>query len=82
MLHIKVVGTGCPTCQRLERMCREVTEENQFNATIEKVTDLNRFADLGIFMTPGLIINDEVVSSGKMPDRNTLKNWIEKRSSP
>ncbi|TFH00177.1 MAG: thioredoxin family protein [Calditrichales bacterium] len=77
MLQIKVVGSGCPTCQKLEAMCREVVAEKHIEAQIEKITDMNTFADLGIFMTPGLILNNRVVSSGKLPLKSTLVHWIE-----
>lgn len=76
MLNIKVVGSGCPNCQRLEQLCQEVISENEVSATIEKVTDFNKFADLGILMTPGLLLNDKVLSSGKIPTKETLQNWI------
>ena len=78
MLKIKVVGTGCPTCQKLEQMCREVITENNIEAEIEKITDINTFADLGIFMTPGLLLNDQLVSSGKLPTKSTLEQWVKK----
>jgi len=76
MLNIKVVGSGCPSCQKLELMCKEVVTENHIAAEIEKITDLNRFADYGIFMTPGLLLNNKVVSSGKLPTKSTLTHWI------
>ncbi len=77
MLNIKVVGSGCVNCQKLEALCREVVAENQIEAEIEKVTDFNKFAELGIYMTPGLIINDKIVSSGKLPTKATLAHWLE-----
>lgn len=76
MLNIKVVGGGCANCQKLADMCQEVITENNIEAEIEKVTDLNRFAELGIMMTPGLIINDKVLSSGKVPSKDSIKQWI------
>ena len=76
MLQIKVVGPGCMNCDRLEAMCREVVKEDGLEATIIKVTDIKTFADLGIFMTPGLIINDQVISSGKLPGKALLRQWI------
>jgi len=76
MLNIKVVGSGCPTCQKLELMCKEVVTENHITAEIEKITDLNQFADYGIFLTPGLLLNNKVVSSGKLPTKSTLTHWI------
>jgi len=76
MLNIKVVGSGCPNCQRLEALCREVVAEQNIEVEIEKVTDFNRFADLGIMMTPGLLLNNKVVNSGKIPTKSTLEHWI------
>ncbi len=78
MMNVKVVGSGCPNCQKLESLCRDVIEEEGLNADLEKVTDLNRFAELGVFMTPGLIVNDKVMSSGKIPVKSTLKKWLTK----
>jgi len=63
-------------CEKLVAMCNEVITENSIVAKIEKVTDINQFADLGIFMTPGLLINNKVVSSGKIPVKSTLAHWI------
>jgi small redox-active disulfide protein 2 len=76
MLNIKVVGSGCANCDRLETLCREVVDETNIEAEIEKITDINQFADLGILMTPGLILNDKVYSSGKVPDKATLTLWL------
>jgi small redox-active disulfide protein 2 len=76
MINIKVVGSGCPNCQKLAEMCHQVIEENNIQAEIEKVTDVNKFADMGIFMTPGLLLNNKVISSGKIPTKTTLTHWI------
>ncbi|MBN2426050.1 MAG: thioredoxin family protein [Calditrichaceae bacterium] len=76
MLNIKVVGGGCKNCQKLEALCREVIDENNIVAEIEKITDVNKFADYGIMMTPGLLINNKVVSSGKIPVKSMLMHWI------
>jgi small redox-active disulfide protein 2 len=76
MLEIKVIGPGCMNCNRLEEMCREIVTENSLQANITKVTDIAKFAELGIFMTPGLIINNKVISSGKLPGRTLLTQWI------
>ena len=76
MINIKVVGSGCPNCNKLEALCKEVVAEEGIEARIEKITDFNKFAELGIFITPGLLINDKVVSSGKIPTKSTLVNWI------
>jgi small redox-active disulfide protein 2 len=76
MLYIQVVGSGCNNCLKLESMCREAVAEERIEATIEKVTDLNRFQELGIWMTPGLLINGQVVSSGRLPAKSAIIDWI------
>ena len=76
MLSIKVVGSGCANCEKLEQLCRDVVNDNNIEAEIEKITDVNTFADLGIFLTPGLLLNNKIVSSGKIPTKWTLENWI------
>ncbi|HKJ69524.1 MAG TPA: thioredoxin family protein [bacterium] len=81
MLSIKVVGSGCPNCQKLESLCKEVVEEGNMDARIEKVTDMNKFADLGVFLTPGLIIDGEVKSSGSIPRESVLLEWLQDPST-
>jgi small redox-active disulfide protein 2 len=81
MLNIKVVGSGCANCNKLEQLCRDVVQDNDIEAEIEKITDVNTFADLGILMTPGLILNNKVVSSGKVPTKWTLENWIKEAAN-
>jgi small redox-active disulfide protein 2 len=80
MLNIKVVGSGCANCEKLEQLCRDVVNDNNIDAEIEKITDVNTFADLGILLTPGLLLNNKVVSSGKIPTKWTLENWIKEAS--
>ena len=76
MINIKVVGPGCANCQKLEELCKSAVKELALDASIEKVTDIKQFADLGILMTPGLIINGKVKLSGKLPTKATLVHWI------
>ena len=54
MLNIKVVGPGCMNCEKLATMCEWAVTENNIQAEIEKITDISKFADLGIMMTPVL----------------------------
>ncbi|MBK6912590.1 MAG: thioredoxin family protein [Ignavibacteriales bacterium] len=74
---IKVYGSGCANCKRLEAMCTEVIQENNFDASIEKVTDLQEIMKTGILSTPGLEINGKMISSGKLPTKSTLIHWIQ-----
>ena len=76
MIRIQVVGPGCANCQRLAALCKEVVADSDVAAEIEKVTDFTRFADLGIMLTPGLVIDGVVKSAGKIPVKSTLSHWI------
>ncbi|HAN18577.1 MAG: glutaredoxin [Bacteroidetes bacterium GWC2_33_15] len=78
MLDIKVLGTGCPNCIRLENLCKEIVSERNWEAKIEKITDFNEFGNYGVMMTPGLVINGKVLSQGKIPVKSTLEHWLEK----
>lgn len=76
MIEIKVLGPGCPNCIKLEALCHEVIAELGIEANIEKITDVNRFSDFGVWLTPGVIINGIVKLQGKMPTKPTLMGWV------
>lgn len=76
MISILVLGPGCYNCQKLEAMCNEIVKEKNIDAAVAKVTDLEQIHALGVMMTPGLVINGKVISSGRMPTRATLEQWI------
>lgn len=76
MVEIKVLGTGCPNCHKLESMCHEVVNDLGIDAQIESITDMDKFMDYGVLLTPALVINGEVKVQGKLPLRPTLVNWI------
>lgn len=77
MIDIKVLGPGCRNCELLEQIVRNVCAELNISANIEKITDRNKFLDYGVMMTPGLVINGKLVSSGKIPTKSTVAHWIE-----
>jgi len=74
---IKVYGSGCANCKKLEQMCYNVLQELQIDASVEKVTDLQEIMKSGILSTPGLEINGKMISSGKLPTKSTLVHWIQ-----
>jgi small redox-active disulfide protein 2 len=76
MVNIKILGSGCPSCERLTGLCREIIKENNIEARIEKVTDIKKFLEYGLLMTPGLVINEQLISSGKIPLKSVLVNVI------
>jgi len=73
-LNIKIVGTGCSKCKKLEETVREVVQELDIEAQIEKISDIKEIAKTGIYLTPGLIIDGKVKLSGKVPSKEeTIK---------
>ena len=74
---IKVYGSGCANCNKLEQMCIDALQELNINATVEKVNDLQEIMKTGILSTPGLEINGKMISSGKLPTKSTLVHWIQ-----
>ncbi|MGB9702803.1 MAG: thioredoxin family protein [Candidatus Kapaibacteriota bacterium] len=73
-MNIKVLGTGCSKCISLERKLNELVKEHNLDVEIEKVSQLEEIMKYGIMMTPGLVINEKVVSFGSVPkDKQILK---------
>lgn len=78
MTSVKILGTGCKKCQNLEAKVRDLVAQNDIEATIEKVTDINDMMNYGIMMTPGLVINEEVKSAGIIPKDDQIIEWLRK----
>jgi small redox-active disulfide protein 2 len=79
MLTIKIVGSGCKNCENLYQLCMNVAAENNLDADIQKITDTEKFAELGVWMTPALMVNGQILSQGKIPTKSTLLHWLEKQ---
>lgn len=75
-VSIKVLGTGCPNCRKVEAIAREVTAELGVEARVEKVTDIRAIMGYGIMSTPGLVVEDRVVSAGRIPSKAEVTTWI------
>ena len=76
MLTIKVLGSGCANCKRLEQMTRKVVDQLAIEAEVLKVTDPTKYADYGVMATPGLVINEKTVSSGRIPSMAELTSFV------
>ena len=71
-MEIKVLGSGCPSCMRLENNVKLALEKSEINANVIKVTDIAKIMEYGIMSTPALVIDEEVVSYGKVNDVNEI----------
>jgi small redox-active disulfide protein 2 len=81
-LSIKILGPGCPSCDRLEQTVMEVLMELSLPAEVEHVRDMKEITALGVFGTPALLINDEVKAVGQVPVKEALKQWLVKNRPP
>lgn len=72
-MKIQILGIGCARCQELEKRVRDTLAEMNIAADIEHVKDLKLFASMGVFMTPGLVVDGKVVSQGKVPSKDELR---------
>ena len=75
-MTVKILGTGCAKCKRLEEKVRTVIIVNSINGEVEKVTDLDEIMKFNIMRTPGLVINDKLVSSGVIPKDEDILKWL------
>ena len=76
MISVKVLGTGCPKCKRLEQLAYDAAAEADLDVNIEKVTDIEAITSYPILGTPGLVVNEKVVSSGRLPRKSEIIAWL------
>lgn len=75
-MNIKILGTGCSNCKRLEANTKNAIEELGLDATIEKVTDIKDIMKYGVMSTPALVIDEKVKVMGKVPSSEEIKKYL------
>lgn len=73
---IKVLGTGCPSCKALYESVKNVVGDNK-NIKVEYITDITAMLEAGIMSSPALVVEDEVVSVGRVPSEEEIKGYID-----
>ena len=76
MLTIKVLGSGCANCKRVEQIANKVVAEMALKAEVIKVTDYADIIAYNILSTPGLVVNEKVVCSGRIPTPAEVTTWL------
>ena len=73
---IKVLGSGCANCKKLEENTRKAVEELGIEATIEKVTDFKKIMAYGVMKTPALVVDEKVKIMGRVPSAEEIKKYL------
>ncbi len=76
-LDVKILGPGCPNCDKLEQMVYKVMADGVIVGSVEHVRDLKEIASYGLVVTPALMINGEIKVSGRLPRDSQLRQWLE-----
>jgi len=76
MLTIKVLGSGCANCKRVEQIANKVVAEMSLEAEVVKVTDYADIMAYNILSTPGLVVEEKVVCSGRIPTPAEVTTWL------
>ncbi|MBP1468254.1 TM0996/MTH895 family glutaredoxin-like protein [Candidatus Chloroploca sp. M-50] len=78
MLNVKVLGSGCANCKRLEQRVQKVLADHGLEGEVEKVTDYGAMMRWNILKTPGLVVDDVLVASGRIPNEDEIVGWLTK----
>jgi len=75
-MEIKVLGPGCAKCEKTEKLVKEAVAEAGITADVEKITDIMKIAGYGVLGTPAVVVDGEVKSVGKIPNKEEIKTWF------
>ncbi len=71
-MNIKILGAGCARCHTLDRLVREIVKEQNIDADVEYIQDMGKILEYPILATPGLVINEKVMASGRVPGKDEI----------
>lgn len=77
-MKIKILGSGCVKCHRLEQLTREVATERGVDVQFEHIYDIAKIMEYPIMGTPALVIDEEVKVAGRMPSKDEIGHWLVK----
>ncbi len=81
-MEIKVFGPGCPKCQEVENLVREVVAARGCDTTVTKVSDLKEMMAAGIMSTPAVMFDGQIKSLGKVPSKTEIASWFDGGGEP
>jgi small redox-active disulfide protein 2 len=75
-MNIKILGSGCANCKKLQAVTEEVVKGMGVEATIEKVEDITKIMGYGVMKTPAIVVNEKVKAFGRIPGKDEIKKYI------
>jgi small redox-active disulfide protein 2 len=75
-MEIKILGTGCPKCKKLEKLVIDTVAENNIEAKISKEEDIMKIMEYGVLNTPGIVIDGKVAMSGRLPSKSEIMDLL------
>ena len=75
-MKIEILGMGCPKCKMLYENAKKAVEEEGIKAEVTKIENMDKITEYGVMMTPALVIDGEVKSSGKVLSAEEIKKWL------
>ena len=73
---IKVLGPGCASCKKTEKIVREAVAESGVEAIVEKVSDFQEIVSYGVLTTPGVVVDGVLKISGQVPSKKDVLSWL------
>jgi small redox-active disulfide protein 2 len=75
-MNIKILGSDCPNCQKIESNTKKALEELKMETTVEKITDIQKIMEYNVMSMPVLIVDEKVVIAGSVPDVDQIKEIL------
>lgn len=75
-MNIKILGSGCANCKKLQAITEEVVKETGIAATVEKVEDFQKIMGYGVMRTPAIVVNEKVKAFGRIPSKNEIQQYL------
>ncbi|MBK9167775.1 MAG: TM0996/MTH895 family glutaredoxin-like protein [Bryobacterales bacterium] len=79
--HIQILGTGCPNCKKLAEVTEAAAQELGLSYDVEKVTEITKILGFGVARTPALVMDGEVLASGRIPSLDEMKGLLGRKAS-
>jgi len=78
-MTIKILGSGCPNCQKLEENTKKAIKELELkDVKIEHIYEIDKIVEYGVMTTPAIVIDEKVIAAGRIPEVEEIKKWLKK----